>query len=297
MGAIASAHLRQAGLVDIGVEPPIQVMGRPALAHDRRDVSFRWLSAVVLTGIAGSGLIGTTVFVAMDGQSTMAQAPELVTPTRSARAAETGLVKGDRLIRSADIVAEKQSFKTPVAVKVGDKQIIRMRGFTRVATTLALASTGNDDDVPAFNPLKLMAEDANPAEAPPPDPGPALTMPTCPSPPGISSAVDPSGSAARCRLDEIQAQVAESARSLAQPNRTPLLPQMLLMRTSRAGALPGDGLGFADPAFPPTPFSSIEVHMVAENVTADAALRCQPGPRRRASGSSSSATATVSTTS
>ncbi len=268
LGAIASAHLRQAGLVDIGVEPPIQVMGRPALAHDRRDVSFRWLSAVVLTGLAGSGLIGTTIFVALSRQSNIAQAPELVTPTRGARSADSGLVKGDRLIRSADIVAEKQSFKTPVAVKVGDKQIIRMRGFTRVATTLALASTGNDDDVPAFNPLKLMAEDANPAEAPPPDPGPALADADVSFTTKDLPTADPARLGGSLSLDEIQAQVAESARSLALPNRTPLLPQMLLMRTSRAGTLPMNGLGFADPGFPATPFSSIEVHMVAENVTA-----------------------------
>ena len=265
--AIASADHRYGGLVDIGVEPPIQVLGRAVLAHDRRNVSFRWLSAVVLTGVAGSGLIGTTIFVAMNGHSTVAQAPELVTPARSAKAAETGLVKGDRLIRSADIVAEKQSFKTPVAVKVGDKQVIRMRGFTHVATTLALALTGSEDEVPEFNPLKLMAQDANPAEAPPPDPGPALADADVSFTTKDLATVDPSRFGGFLSADEIQAQVAESARSLAAPNRPALPPQMLLMRTSRAGILPGEGLGFADPGTGTAPFSSIEVHMVPENVT------------------------------
>ena len=267
MGAIASADHRPGGIVDLGVEPPIQVIGRPLMAHDRRNVSFRWLSAVVLTGVAGSALIGTTVLVAMNGQSNMAQAPELVTPARSAKATAAGLVKGDRLIRSADIVAEKQSFKVPVPVNVGDKQIIRMRGFTHVATTLALASTGNEDDVPEFNPLKLMAQDANPAEAPPPDPGPALADADVSFTTKDLATADAARFAGGLSVDEIQAQVAESARSLASPNRTPLLPQMLLMRTSRAGAPPSGGLGFADPGFQATPFSSIEVHMVAENVT------------------------------
>lgn len=267
MGAIASADHRHGGIIDLGVEPPIQVMGRPILAHDRRNVSFRWLSAVVLTGIAGSGLIGTMVFVALNGRATTAQVPELVTPTRTAKSPDSGIVKGDRLIRSADIVAEKQSFKTPVTVKVGDKQIIRMRGFTHVATTLALASAGNEDDVPEFNPLKLMAQDANPAEAPPPDPGPALSDADMSFTTKDLGTVDPQHLGGFLSTDEIQAQVAESARSLAQPNRSPLLPQMLLMRTSRAGVLPANGLGFADPGFPATPFSSIEVHMVAENVT------------------------------
>ena len=267
LGAIASLDHRGAGIVDIGVEPPIQVASRPLLAQDRRNVSFRWLTAVVLTGIAGSGLIGTTVFVAMNWQATIAQAPELVTPARSAKSLVGGLVKGDRLIRSADIVAEKQSFKTPVAVKVGDKQIIRMRGFTHVATTLALASTGNEDDVPEFNPLKLMAQDANPAEAPPPDPGPALADADVSFTTRDLATLETARFGGFLSTDEIQAQVAESARSLAQPSRTPLLPQMLLMRTSRAGSLPTNGLGFADPSFPTALFSSIEVHVVAENVT------------------------------
>ena len=268
MGAIASADHRHGGIVDLGIEPPIQVIGRPLMAHDRRNVSFRWLSAVVLTGVAGSALIGTTVLVAMNGQSNMAQVPELVTPARSAKAAASGIVKGDRLIRSADIVAEKQSFKVPVPVKVGDKQIIRMRGFTHIATTLALASAGNEDDVPEFNPLKLMAQDANPAEAPPPDPGPALADADVSFTAKDLATADSARFGGGLSLDEIQAQVAESARSLASPNRTPLLPQMLLMRTSRAGTLPSNGLGFADPGFLAAPFSSIEVHMVAENVTA-----------------------------
>ena len=268
MGAIASADYRHGGPVDLGLDPPIQVIGRPLMAHDRRKVSLRWLSAVVLTGIAGSGLIGITVFVAMNGRSTMAQAPELVTPVRGAKDAQTGSIKGDRLIRSADIVAEKQSFRVPVPVKVGDKQIVRMRGFIHVATTLALASAGNEDDVPEFNPLKLMAQDANPAEAPPPDPGPALADSDVSFTTRDLGAAEVSRFGGGLSPDEIQAQVSESARSLANPNRTPLLPQMLLMRTSRAGALPAGGLGFANPGFPETPFSSIEVHMVAENVTA-----------------------------
>jgi murein DD-endopeptidase MepM/ murein hydrolase activator NlpD len=122
--------------------------------------------------------------------------------------------------------------------------------------------------VPEFNPLKLMAQDANPAEAPPPDPGPALADADVTFTTKDLAAIDAAHFGGGLSADEIQAQVAESARSLASPNRTPLLPQMLLMRTSRAGALPTNGLGFADPGFPAAPFSSIEVHMVAENVTA-----------------------------
>ena len=269
MGGIANADHRHAGLgsIDVGVEPPIDVMGRRPLVQDRRAVSLRWLSAVVLTGVAGSGLIGTTIYAALNGQSNLAQAPELVSPTRSAKAGESDLVKGDRLIKTADIVAEKQSFKAPTTVKIGDKQIIRTHDFTRVSTTLALAPTGQEDEVPEFNPLKLMAQDENPAEAPPPDPGPALEDSDVSFTTRDLSTVDPSRFGGFLSTDEIQAQVGEYGRTLANANRIALPPQMLLMRTSRAGILPAAGLGFADPAVQATPFSSIEVRMVPENVT------------------------------
>ena len=269
MGAIARADYRYGGLnvLDIGNEPPIEVLARQSLAHVPRNISLRWLSAVILTGIAGSGLIGTTVIVALNGRSTIAQAPELASPARSAKAAETGMVKGDRLIRTADIVAEKQSYKAPTTVKVGDKQIIRMRGFTHVATTLALAPTGAEDDVPEFNPLKMMSEDANPAEAPPPDPGPALDESDVSFTTKDLSGVDPSRFGGLLSTDEIQAQVAEYTRGLSSTSHMAVPAQLLLMHTSRAGAVPGGSLGFADPAFPAVPFSSIEVRMVPENVT------------------------------
>ncbi len=269
MGSIANADHRQAGLgsIDVGVEPPIEVIGRRPLAQDRRAVSLRWLSAVILTGVAGSGLIGTTIYAALNGQSNLAQAPELVSPTRTAKAGETDLVKGDRLIKTADIVAEKQSFKAPTTVKVGDKQIIRMHDFTHVATTLALAPTGQEDEVPEFNPLKLLAQDGNPAEAPPPDPGPALEDSDVSFTTRDLSTVEAARFGGFLSTDEIQAQVDEYSRTLANTNRIALPPQMLLMRTSRAGILPAASLGFADPAFQAMPFSSIEVRMVPENVT------------------------------
>ncbi len=61
MGAVSGAIYRQQDLysIDLGVEPPIEVAHRRALPHDRRLISFRWLTAVVLTGLAGSALIGS----------------------------------------------------------------------------------------------------------------------------------------------------------------------------------------------------------------------------------------------
>ena len=255
-------------VVDVGVEPPIRLAAAGSRRLDTRAVSLRWFSAVVLTGVAGAGLIGGTVFVAMDGRSDVARPPELAIPARTARAGEAGSVRGDRLIRSADVVAERQTFKTPVAVRVGDKQVIRLRGFTRVATTLALAPAGNGGDVPEFDPVRLMTQDENPGEAPPADPGPALSDADVSFTTRDLATADPSRSGGFLSTDEIQAQVAALAGMPAEANRTPVSSQALLALTSRAGAARDGRLDVA--GLPPrsSGFSSIEVHVVAENVTA-----------------------------
>ena len=205
-----------AGLdVDLGVEPPIRLAGGGPHQLGSRSVSLRWLAAVVLTGVAGAGLIGGTVLVAMDGRSDVAQAPELAVTARVSRADQAGPVRGDRLVRSADVVAERQTFRAPVAVRVGDKQVIRTRGFTRVATTLALASAATGDEVPAFDPIRLMAQDENPAEAPPVDPGPALSDADVSFTTRDLATVDPTrASGGFLSTDEIQAQVAASVSAI-----------------------------------------------------------------------------------
>ncbi len=269
MSLVSGAELRHFGIggLDLGIEPPIETARGRHLAHDRRKISLRWLAAVVLTGIAGAGLIGVTTYAALDGQANLAQAPELASNARRANLSPDRPVKGDRLVRSADIVAEKQSFRIPIAVKVGDKQIVKLRNFTHVATTLALAPTGADD-VPEFNPLKLLASDANPPDVQA-DPGPPPTLDDS----AVSfttrdlATADPSLYGASLSPDEVQAQVGDFSRSLVTVGRIPLPPQLLLMRTSRAGLLPANGLGYADPLGHTVPFSSIEVRMVPENVT------------------------------
>ena len=70
-----------------------------------------------------------------------------------------------------DIVSDKQTFRVPTPIKIGDKEVVKARAFTRLQTTL-----DNDADrlspmsVPTFNPLKLTnrADVADTA----PDPGP-----------------------------------------------------------------------------------------------------------------------------
>ena len=61
----------------------------------------------------------------------------------------------------------KRQFKTPTTIKVGDREVVKNKSFTRVATNLATASTGFADDVPAFNPVSYTHLDVYKRQDPP----------------------------------------------------------------------------------------------------------------------------------
>lgn len=141
--------------------------------NERRSASFRWLAGASLAGLFGVTLIGAALYLDLDSQYDFAEAPEFAAPARPADAREEGVNpgKGDRLLRPVDIVSDKQTFKVPTSIKVGDKEVVKARPFTRLETTLTMTPTGFADAVPPFNPLKLMNGGTDVADAPP-DPGP-----------------------------------------------------------------------------------------------------------------------------
>lgn len=261
--------------IDLGLEPPIEAAGEAASDLDRRRVSLRWLTGTVLTGLAGAGLIGSAIYAALNYSSKLAEAPEFV--ARERPMASDGTInqsnKGDRLARPVDIIAARQNFRAPTTVKVGDREILRTRSFVHIGTTLAMNSLGFASDVPAFNPLKLLGGDPTPGEG-----GQEAETERQDADVTFLTANITDRDAASTRfsltIEEIQAQVNEHIKTVVsggpRPN-LPMPPQMLLMRTSRAGLAPGplgyatlNNLGVSDIS---APFSSIEVKMVAENVT------------------------------
>lgn len=274
LGRSTRGGKRGAFVASIGAEPPIDAQGDRLGTDNQRRVSPRWLAGTGLTGVIGAGLLGGAIYAAFDREANFAEAPTRAILARHEQVEDTGInpKKGDRLLKAVDIVAAKQSFKTPTAIKVGDKEVMKTRAFTRVSTTLTLAETGLGADVPDFNPLKLLADSNNPApDAPEPPPAQDdaevsfTSSDLYPVPLGAQSAA--------LSLDEVRAQVAETVKN-AQSNGSraplPLPPQLLLMRTSRAALeLGGGGVGFGTPngGNANSPFSAIEVRMVPENVT------------------------------
>ncbi len=158
---------------DLGVEPPIRLGDDRLDRNERRIASLRWLAGATLAGLCGVTLIGAALYLDLDSQYDFAEAPEFAQPPRQADSQEAGVnpSKGDRLLRPVDIVSDKQTFKAPTIIKVGDKEVVKSRPFTRLETTLTMTPTGFADAVPPFNPLKITAGGTDVAEAPP-DPGP-----------------------------------------------------------------------------------------------------------------------------
>lgn len=253
--------------VDLGLDPAIEADGARHTAFDRRRVSLRWFSGTILTGVSGGALFAAAIYAALGHESYFAEAPSPAIAQRRETNADFGINprKADRLVKAVDIVAAKQSFRAPTAIKVGEKEVMKVHNFTRVETTLVLADAGFGDEVPPYNPLKVLANARNPVDvAPEPvqdDAEVAWTMRDV-SP----EAVSPNFALS---LDEAQAQVGEQAASQGVGAKAiPLPPQLLLMRTSRAN-VPGVLAygGGAEQPIMTAPFSSIEVRMVPENVT------------------------------
>ncbi len=256
--------------IDLGVEPPLDPAGLSTPAGDRRAISVRWLTGSILTGLSGAILITAAIYVSFEGDTAVAELPETASPAAS-RAGDGAARRGDRLVKSEPISAAKQSFKSPMSLRIGDREVIKVRPFVRIATALSLTSGQYATDIPKFNPTSLFAEGADAGERIEalPDTGDAdisivkLDL--------ASYAV--AGDAPAMNDEQVAAQVGEAKRAAAEVGRHPVLPlppQLLAKGVRDAGALGGAGAFGGAISYAranDTAFSAIDVRVVPENVT------------------------------
>jgi hypothetical protein len=102
--------------------------------------------------------------VALQGEATFAEVPDRVAlaprPARAEAPAQAVARKGDKLVPSEVVAVAKQSFRAPMTLRVGDREVIKVRPFVRVATSLSLTSGVFATDIPRFNPLRIFAEES-----------------------------------------------------------------------------------------------------------------------------------------
>jgi murein DD-endopeptidase MepM/ murein hydrolase activator NlpD len=240
---------------------------------ERRPTSLRWLAGAALTGFCGVALIGAALYFDLDSQYDFAEAPEFAAANPPTDAQEEGVSsgKGDRLLRPVDIVSDKQTYRVPTTIRIGDKEVVKARAFTRLQTTLTMTPTGFSDAVPAFNPLKLTSR-ADVADAPP-DPGPMQDDAEVLFRTEDLTPADAEQASGELSQAEAHAQIVETLKASEDAVKTPaqsLPAQLLLMRTTQAAADSQGGLtayATVGNVGPSTPFASIEVRMIPENVT------------------------------
>jgi murein DD-endopeptidase MepM/ murein hydrolase activator NlpD len=253
--------------IDLGHEPPLNSSGA-AEEVDKREINLRWLGASVLTGVTGAALIGASIYIALKGAAISPLPPdraamEPLPYSGSEERASNSASKSDRLNMAEVSSLAKQSFRAPMTIRNGDREAIKVRHFVRIATNLSLTSGTYASDIPAFNPMRLFAENTQeriePAEVSDADVS-VLRRDLA------SVAIE--ASAPSLGDDDVIAILEEERRLSNEAGRrtSPAIPaQQMLFRTLRQPDVLGDALGYA--RIIDSPFSNIEVRVVPENVT------------------------------
>jgi murein DD-endopeptidase MepM/ murein hydrolase activator NlpD len=157
------------GAIDLGNEPPLSVDGGTGSVIDRRRVSAQWFSGTILTGVCGAALMGGAVFASLDGETNFATVPERIeSMLRGIGVVGEKLTrKSDRLPPAGESTASRQRIPISTPLRIGDREIMRVRNFIRVSANLSLASSEFASSVPPFDAQKLLAAagaDGVPAE-------------------------------------------------------------------------------------------------------------------------------------
>ncbi len=157
-----SGYGRETGIIDLGHEPPLSVDGSEAAVIDRRRVSVQWFSGTILTGLCGAALIGGAVFASLDGEMTFAKVPERV--EGALRGAFSGsdkavsLHKSDRLPPPSESTAARNVVRVSTVTRVGNRDVMRVRPFIRIAGNLSMTTSDLSAKIPPFNAQRMLTD-------------------------------------------------------------------------------------------------------------------------------------------
>jgi hypothetical protein len=176
---VGGSYRRRAGPdpIDPGDEPPLSVDGRNAALIDRRRVSARWYVGTILTGLCGAALMGGAVYAALDGEAYFAAVPERLEALRGGTAAaerSSGSVrKTDKLQLVTETHTARQVVRVSTTTRVGEREVVRMRPYVRIATNLSLSTSELSASLPAFNAARLLSS-SGPSGPQPADEAPGI---------------------------------------------------------------------------------------------------------------------------
>ena len=251
----------------LGDEPPM-ALDTEAASPSLHGVNLRWLAGTLLAGVGGMALVGASLLIALDGQANFASKAKLAI-IRGATGNEGDefadhKAKGDKIISNSDVGAAKQVARLPDTIRVGDREIIKARMFTRVTTALSLAAPNVADEIPPFNPLQIVATAGN-AQRATDDPAADANADVSMIKRSLSTEEIPNFSPVSLSDEDARAQL--SAKPAPSP---PLLEEGLAVPASllnHSVASPNVDPGLL--SYAPSglgPFSSLDVKVVPENV-------------------------------
>ncbi|WP_375681955.1 M23 family metallopeptidase, partial [Bartonella sp. CE47NXGY] len=144
---------------DPGQDPALVVKRlRPA----RRQVSARWLTGTILTGITSCILMGIALFTALDEQQRLVTPPQWFTQENLSESQdpEANGYKGDRIspTHARQSFDRKRQFELSILQKKGDEKVIQTQHFEWIRMALA-ENRPQKYSYPKFDSLSILASD------------------------------------------------------------------------------------------------------------------------------------------
>ncbi len=149
-----SAALKASGFEE---SPALTVQSTDGDIPHGRELSFAWLAGTVMTGLTSLLLMGSALYVSFQGQDTFSTAYEalqIVTGPTSEIVDDVG--KGDRIRPTVKAKSELEVVEASIKEKVDGRDMIRKQPFVRIRATLATTATSLTDDIPAYDPVKIL---------------------------------------------------------------------------------------------------------------------------------------------
>jgi murein DD-endopeptidase MepM/ murein hydrolase activator NlpD len=246
--------------VDLGHEPPLFVEGARAALIDRRRVSIQWFSGTILTGLCGAALMGGAVYIALDGEAHFAAVAERTEAAlRGSLASERPAAiarKSDRLPTAGETNSARQVIRVSTTNRAGDRELVRVVPYVRVASNLSLSTSELSARIPPFNPQRMLADAARSGTPAAEEPGAEpvaevsfVTRDLAPLLPKMRVAV-------ALKAEEVMARVRDAAEW---SGSAPVRPMI-------AGLGAGSRLAFAAEAAE-DPYAGFEARIIPENIT------------------------------
>jgi len=269
----AGGYGRDAGIIDLGHEPPLSVDGSEAAVIDRRRVSVQWFSGTILTGLCGAALIGGAVFASLDGEMTFAKLPERVEGAlRGAFGANdrnATLHKSDRLPPPGEASAARNVMRVSTVMRVGNRDVMRVRPFVRISGNLSMTTSDLSAKIPPFNAQRILSDVGTSATATSDDP----SNPNAVEPDAevsfvtkdLAPILPKAKLAAVISMDEIILRVRDA--STWRSNSGVKYASLANATADASGARGGLKLAYASEGNVADPYAGFETRVVPENVT------------------------------